>query len=133
MLGAHGVVYAVDSAFQETPKTINRVGVNIADDVHFRGVPDSLVPIAEVADLIVAAKLVSINRRPASNRVTQEGKQGFGPHIHHLARDDSTSALHDSRYRSFAFRSASALPTSVPADVSFVHFDVSAKFSAFLV
>ena len=34
MLGAHGMVDPVDPALQKTPKTIDSVGVNIADHVH---------------------------------------------------------------------------------------------------
>jgi hypothetical protein len=133
VLGTHGMVDPVDPALQKTPKTVHCVRVNVADHVHFCGVLDSPMPIAKPANLIVAAKLIGVNGRPASNRVAQDRQQSFGLYVDDLTCNDSAFALDNSRDYAFAFRSASTLSTSATANVSFIHLHIAAKFSALLV
>jgi len=59
---AYVVIYASDSAFYQTPETVNRLRMNIARDVDLFRVIDALVQIALFFQTVISSPLISKNR-----------------------------------------------------------------------
>ncbi len=130
---AHVMVGTDHATFQETPKTLDALGVNVAAHVLTSGMPNKLMLTVVNADRIVAAPFVrDYQCRVSLGNFADESGQGFRVRAFNHLADDIALARDCADYGHLAsMRRASAavllaiLPMAInvlSADECFIHF-----------
>jgi hypothetical protein len=61
ILGRNGMIDARDATFQEAPKALNGVCVDVAHDIDLRSVVNTPMPIPHSGETIVARKFIGVD------------------------------------------------------------------------
>ncbi len=122
------MINAADTPFHQGPKSLNRVGVDVAHDIHLRGMIDSVMRITMMLQFVVSRKIIGKDRALWQHVFFDHADQGLFVDVQSSLGNDAALAsfpLYDSDNWGFLFIASSG-PSSVAfppsAEIGFVHF-----------
>lgn len=127
------MIHAADSPFYETPKTFNRVCVNVPHDIHLCSVVDSVMSESMLFQSVIAGKIISKNRAFRQNVFFHHASQSICVHGRRGSCYHSAFAFNNSDNRGFLFVTStwpSPVAFALSTHVCFIHFNAMAAFAA---
>ncbi len=81
---SNGVIDSANSRFNQSPKSLNGIGVNVSHDVHARGMMDAPVGVSlfHVRDSVITNEFIGEHHRTGKNSLfhhAEQCRQRFGP------------------------------------------------------
>src|ERR1039458_1008915 len=117
------MIDTADPALNATPESFDGVRVNLANDVDFLAVVDSMMRVSPSVKAIVGTEIIGEHGRAWENVFLDESMQGVGFHVGSDECANAAFALDHANDRSF-LGSAPACSFGTTPAIRDVHFDL---------
>lgn len=122
MLGTNRMIDAIQSALDGTPKGLHVVDVGSSVDILLGRMLDGLMPVANLAQPIIAAQFIRKDGRGTLGWDVglNNGKQGLSPNVRHDFGNSLAVPFHHPEYHCLASRAASMFARPFAANVRLI-------------